>query len=354
MAEASVLVPNALDPFSGASVSPDDPFEPLPDIILRSSDSVDFHCHKAILAHASPFFSDMFGAASGNEDIHKNGTVVIPLVEPSSVLYGLLPRVYPAHTSRPFSLTDPADLNDILAVHEAANKYQMVRTQGLIEDMLLNSPLLDAHPHRFFAIGSIRNINPLVRKAALCTLRDTANPVIPFIPEFEAITGNRAIELVNFLHRCGQRAQALSSSTVSVHSEMITRWEDYPTVPTHRAANSQPLVWWRAQGHADHCGSMPEREGGVWTQEVLPPQWYRTHVRQVANTLRLVPNGRTARTAALDVAPAERAAITACPACAQDALHDLAYFGEQLEVIINQSNEEVADEIWKPETVTNN
>ncbi|KAJ7785224.1 hypothetical protein DFH07DRAFT_948297 [Mycena maculata] len=341
-APADTPVPNAAEPFSGAPVDVDDRFEPLPDIILRSSDFIDFHCHKNILAHVSPFFSDMFGAVSGNQDIQKDGKAVIPLVEPSTVLYGLLPRVYPAHTSRDFTLTDPLDLNDICAIHEAANKFQMVRAQALIEDMLLHSPLLDFHPHRFFAIGCIRNITPLIRKAALCTLRDTINPVIPFIPEFELITGNRALELVNFFQRCALRAQSIAGNTNSVHNE-----GRHHTVIKSHEASGQPFVWWRADGHAAQCGPTDEKVGGIRTQEILPPQWYRNHVRQVANAVRFVPNGATAHTAAVDVAPAERAAIAACPECAQYALRDLANFASQLKKVVEWSNEEIADTTWE-------
>ncbi|KAJ7780473.1 hypothetical protein B0H14DRAFT_2401057 [Mycena olivaceomarginata] len=134
MSETTTTVPNALEPFSGVAVAPDEIFEPSADIILRSSDSVDFHCHKNILAHAFQFFFDMFraGAVCENEDIHKDGKVVIPMKEPNTVLHRLLALVYPAHTAAPFALTDPTQPDDICAVHEAANKYQMVRTQGLV------------------------------------------------------------------------------------------------------------------------------------------------------------------------------------------------------------------------------
>ncbi|KAJ7445206.1 hypothetical protein B0H11DRAFT_2290997 [Mycena galericulata] len=223
----------------------------------------------------------------------------------------------------------------------------MVRAQALIEDMLLHSPLLDAHPHRFFAIGCIRNITPLIRKAALCTLRDMAtNPVIPFIPEFELITGNRALELVNFFQRCALRAQSIAGSTQSVHHEMLALTEQYRTVITSHEASGQPFVWWREERHGAQCGPTHEFVGGVWSQEVRPPQWYRNHIRQVASALRFVPNGATAHAAAVELAPTERAAVAACPECTQYALHDLANFAAQLKKVVEWSNEETADDTW--------
>ncbi|KAJ7645091.1 hypothetical protein DFH06DRAFT_1476962 [Mycena polygramma] len=348
MSETAVVVPNAPEPFSGTLLAPDEVFEPSTDIILRSSDCMDFHCHKNILAHASQFFFDMFraGAVCENDDIHKDGKAVIPMKEPSSVLHRLLTLVYPAHTASPFTLTDASQLDDICAVHEAANKYQMVRTQGLVENMLLNSPLLDAHPHRFFAIASIRGIIPLVRKAALATLRDTVDPEVPFIPEFEAITGNRVQELNNFIQRCGKRAQGLAGNTLSVHAEQLARSDDYAELITRNDTSGTPFVWWREEGHGTSCGPRDERVGGIPTQEVSPPQWYRHHMRQVATALRLLPNGATAQAAAVDVASAERVGMAACPACAQNGLQDLVNFAPQLVRLVEWSNEQVADEMW--------
>ncbi|KAJ7696180.1 hypothetical protein B0H14DRAFT_2549630 [Mycena olivaceomarginata] len=345
----SIAVPNAREPFSGDPVAPDEVFEPPPDIILRSSDTVDFHCHKNILAHASQFFFDMFraGAVCENDDIHKDGKAVIPMKEPSSVLYRLLILVYPAHTSLPLGLTDPSHLDDICAVHEAANKYQMVRTQGLVENMLVNSPLLYAHPHRFFAIASIRSIVPLVRKVALATLRDTVDPEVPFIPEFEAITGNRVQELNNFIQRCGKRAQGHVLRTISVHVEMLTFPEahdtaEQPLVVTN-ATTGRLFVWWRndALTHGAQCGPTHERLAGIPIEEVHPPAWFRNHLRQVATALRLLPNGATAQAAVVDVGPAERHAIASCPACAQNAPQDLANFASQLVRVVELSNERV-------------
>ncbi|KAJ7032426.1 hypothetical protein C8F04DRAFT_1003925 [Mycena alexandri] len=347
MSVLDIPIPNAPEPFSGAAVAPDEIFEPPTDIILRSSDSVDFHCHKNILAHASQFFFDMFGAVCENDDIHKDGKAVIPIKETSGVLYKLLILVYPAHVSAPFVITDPAQLDDICAVHEAANKYQMVRTEALVEDMLVTSPLVDAHPHRFFAIASIRDIKRLLRKAALCTLRDTVDAEVPFIPEFDAISGNHVRELNNFIQRCGKRAQTLASQTLSIHFEMLARGEDYPTLVTGNDATGQLYVWWREDaGHSTQCGPTTERMGGIPTQEILPPQWYQTHMRQVATALRLLPNGSTALAAAVDVAPAERAAISACPACQQSALQDLVNLASQLARVVEGSNEKVVDEMW--------
>ncbi|KAJ7185250.1 hypothetical protein C8R46DRAFT_936620 [Mycena filopes] len=344
MSTSDTPIPNAPEPFSGAVVAPDEIFEPPADIILRSSDSVDFHCHKNILAHASQFFFDMFGAVCENDDIHKDGKAVIPIKEASGVLYKLLILVYPAHTSAPFVITAPAQLDDICAVHEAANKYQMVRTEALVEDMLVSSSLVDAHPHRFFAIASIRDIKPLLRKAALGTLRDTVDAEVPFIPEFDALTGNHVRALNNFIQRCGKRAQVLASQTLSVHTEMLARADDYPAVAsvTRSEVTGELFVWWRDDaGHSATCGGPTvERMGGIPTQEILPPPWYQNHIRQVATALRLLPNGTTAQVATVDTT------VPTCPACQQSAVPDLVTFASQLARAVEASNEKVVDEMW--------
>ncbi|KAJ6586399.1 hypothetical protein DFH09DRAFT_1308431 [Mycena vulgaris] len=254
--------------------------------------------------------------------IHARRKAIIPLVESSAVLYALLPRVYPAHAAHPFLLVRPADLDDICAIHEGAHKFQMIRTLALIEDTFLTSPLLREDPHRF---DSIRNITALVRRAVLCTLRDTG---------------------------CTLRAQSIASKTVpSLHREMVSRSSEYlalgMAIIVRHGTTGQEFVWWREGDHAPQCGPTNEKVGGMYyTQEVRPPQWYRNHMRQLANSLRLLPNARSAYAEGINVGSDDRAAIAAWLACAQRALHDLVKFSSQLGNFIEALHEQFSNEVW--------
>ncbi|KAJ7701226.1 hypothetical protein B0H17DRAFT_1195505 [Mycena rosella] len=73
-------------------------------------------------------------------------------------LYGLI--LLPAwHAISPFLFTEPAELDDICAIHEAAHKYQMIRTQG-IEHILLSSPLLVIELGKIFEGCALRQDAP--------------------------------------------------------------------------------------------------------------------------------------------------------------------------------------------------
>src|SRR6267142_1704713 len=70
------------------------------DVILRSSDSVDFYVMKVVLSLASSVFDAMFLLHQGEEmnegrDEVKNGLPIIQLEEGSATLCSLLQLVYP-------------------------------------------------------------------------------------------------------------------------------------------------------------------------------------------------------------------------------------------------------------------
>ncbi|PFH50248.1 hypothetical protein AMATHDRAFT_145574, partial [Amanita thiersii Skay4041] len=62
------------------------------DVILRSSDSVDFYFISLLLSAVSPVFSDMFSLnrPGVQQEITNNGLPVVPLPESSKILQFLL------------------------------------------------------------------------------------------------------------------------------------------------------------------------------------------------------------------------------------------------------------------------
>ena len=69
------------------------------DIILRSSDNIDFRVFKLFLSLASPFFETLFDIPqpdeeNGDQEI-KDGLVVVPVTEDSKTLDALLRFCYP-------------------------------------------------------------------------------------------------------------------------------------------------------------------------------------------------------------------------------------------------------------------
>ena len=96
------------------------------DVILRSSDGVDFRVYKVILSKASLFFKDMFtlpppspDSQDDYKDDYKDGAPIITLSEDSASLDLLLRFCYPVE--------DPtlSTIEDVETVMEIGRKYDI-------------------------------------------------------------------------------------------------------------------------------------------------------------------------------------------------------------------------------------
>ncbi|KAI0305827.1 hypothetical protein B0F90DRAFT_929092 [Multifurca ochricompacta] len=90
------------------------------DVILRSSDKVDFYVYRSILSKASPVFKIMFSLRQPS-GTSKNQHSVVDLTEKGSVVAALLMSIYPAVSLS----TEPKTFADAIAVLMAAQKYDM-------------------------------------------------------------------------------------------------------------------------------------------------------------------------------------------------------------------------------------
>jgi hypothetical protein len=83
------------------------PLEPsdIPDanLIIRSSDNVNFRVHKSILTMVSPFFKDLLSLPQPSDGEIVDGLPVVQLSEDSELLNSLISRLYPVPTVTPNS-----------------------------------------------------------------------------------------------------------------------------------------------------------------------------------------------------------------------------------------------------------
>ncbi|KAH9166754.1 hypothetical protein EDB89DRAFT_2246016 [Lactarius sanguifluus] len=70
-------------------------------IIVQSSDKVDFHVHKSLLAMSSPFFKDLLSLPQPPDDELVDGLPVIQLPENADLLNSLISLLYPIPPSSP-------------------------------------------------------------------------------------------------------------------------------------------------------------------------------------------------------------------------------------------------------------
>jgi hypothetical protein len=89
------------------SITPPVTLEPfdVPDanLIIRSSDHVDFRVHKPVLAVSSPFFKDLLSLPQPYDSKTVDGLPMVQFSEDSELLNSLLSMLYPLHPVIPNS-----------------------------------------------------------------------------------------------------------------------------------------------------------------------------------------------------------------------------------------------------------
>ena len=115
---------------SQTPVNPTTSPEPLdvPDanLILRSSDLVNFRVHKPVLAMASPFFRDLLSLPQPSDSESVEGLPVVQLSEDAELLISLVSMLYPIQPVIPNSY------ENVLYLLAACQKYDMVHVQSSI------------------------------------------------------------------------------------------------------------------------------------------------------------------------------------------------------------------------------
>ncbi|KAJ7204128.1 hypothetical protein GGX14DRAFT_647634 [Mycena pura] len=347
--QSTPFIRDAPAPFSG---EPDPDNHRAPDFILRFSDGVDFHVHKDFLKLTSDFFDGMFSIpkANGPDDLSRDGLTVLTMAEPNKVLYRLLSLAYPAQSVAGYTAAE-ADLDVVLALHEAAKKYGFFRVLKLLKEMLPNISFAEAHSHRLFAIARLQELPVLVRKAALHTLKLDVAPSAVKFPEMKLLTWDAVQNLFDFHHACGVAAQSIILRTMSSveggptyrSSHYRGREHEKPLFLVYNWGTQRLFVWWDLKAkHGEECG--PARMAGLYQPATLTPaHWFLSHMQSLSYQLRLQPSHESVKQRVLGVAGFNRESIDACPACSEKADRDLATFASQLAVCIEESNMKLAD-----------
>ena len=148
----------------------DSPFDDTDaEIVLRSSDNVDFYVHKWPLSRASSVFKDMFSIPSpnnpSNADELKDGIPIVHMTENSAVLDTILRLSYP--TDKP---SISSELSFVRALSEAMDKYAMIKTfPQTLESVMLEAAAV--HPFAVYAIACHYQMFEIANRIARATLR---------------------------------------------------------------------------------------------------------------------------------------------------------------------------------------
>ena len=215
-------------------------------LILRSSDSVDFPIAEALIRFVSPFIDTKF-PLKDDEKIDGRPVIIVP--ERSEVLRGLLNIIYPGGD----------DDHDVLDCHlfgemvRAARKLEISTAEKQLKKQ--GTALACKEPLRMYAIATSFDFVEVAKIAALNTLSEPLQDMT-FVEEFNQITGADLFRLMRFRFSCAEAVRnVVKDSTVhaecgfqdlrshiyhlpsdgSVSDEVYQRLEDCPRGDTYRA-----------------------------------------------------------------------------------------------------------------------
>ncbi|KAN0123110.1 hypothetical protein V8E52_003063 [Russula decolorans] len=140
---------------------------PIADVILQSSDLVDFYVHRSVLIVSSPFFRDMFSLPQPPNGAGPNALPVVQLPEDAETLDCLISMLYPVPPEMPSSS------DNVLALLAAAVKYDMDTVQSSIRAEINRRGLLSSTPAELFhvyAVAFSKGLIPEMESSARLTL----------------------------------------------------------------------------------------------------------------------------------------------------------------------------------------
>jgi hypothetical protein len=132
------------------------------DLIIRSSDGVQFRVFKLFLSLASVVFRDMFLLPQQNEDNTLDGLPVVELTETSNTIHNMLSLCYPTSQITHESLI----LSDVVNLLEVTRKYDMEGAQKVAMELLTKPRFLTEEPLRVYAIACRLRNGPIAKLAA--------------------------------------------------------------------------------------------------------------------------------------------------------------------------------------------
>ncbi|KAI0658541.1 hypothetical protein C8Q70DRAFT_917326, partial [Cubamyces menziesii] len=181
---------------------------PTADVILRSSDAVDFRLHSALLSLASPVFRQMLedrlaertpGPPAKDSTAVCYGVIFVP--EDSATLAALLSHVYPL--TRP----SPPSFSALKSLLAAAYKYDIAPLISSLRLALLS--YLPSDALRVFAVAHRFNLPAIRAAAAKALLRISYQELRHrYVEELEEIPAADYFRLLVYHDQCGQAAAA--------------------------------------------------------------------------------------------------------------------------------------------------
>lgn len=204
------------------------------DVILRSSDLVDFHVYKLILSLASPVFETMFTLPTtsssdtmmADDDDHRHGLSVVNLTEDSCTLDAILRACYP-------NVGPHLDgLDAVFRILQAAEKYEIRAFDDLAKARM--ESFVEAEPVRAYVIACRFGFKEVAVRAARSCLRLVFDDLVTERPpELASATSLQYQNLLQYHRKCGKIASQITASCEwfqECHQMLIPNlnWDEIP------------------------------------------------------------------------------------------------------------------------------
>ncbi|KIL69207.1 hypothetical protein M378DRAFT_21414 [Amanita muscaria Koide BX008] len=191
---------------------------PAANLVLRSSDSVDFHVLEGLMRLVSPHFDSLFPL---NNPHSKDGRAVIRVAEDSKTMHQLLSIIY--------HHIDEVDIQDFelyTSIVKAVRVYRMAIIESKLRKQALVSRLDASESLRMYALATTLQWGDVAKAAALNTLPEPLDEISD-LKELSWITGADLYRLVSFRFRCGDAAcRSLKEDRGFTHHG-LDRWQSY-------------------------------------------------------------------------------------------------------------------------------
>jgi len=239
------------------------------EVIIRSSDNVDFRVFKLFLSSVSVVFKDMFAIPQGPTDVTqvdqemKDGVPVISITEESQIVERLLMFCYPNIL---ISVPVLKTVDEILPMLEVAIKYGIEMLESRMREALFRPPVVEKRAMQLFVIAYHHRWEKEMRIAARHTLVQPAWNGL-YVAELESITGGDLHRLQQYRLECATAATRVAKKIGWVKRDNID------------------LL------HCNACEPVQKIEIGWMTFRL--GAWWTNYMRKAAEELAKKPRGDT-------------------------------------------------------------
>lgn len=169
------------------------------DVILRSSDNVDFRVFKCILSLASPVFKDMFTLGSTLQQQEPHSLSIVSMSETGKTLEALLGLLYPG------AIVKLAFFEQAKSLIAAVVKYDMSeRVTSRLKELIIEKFMCPGHAVSLYSIACQHGWQDLAEKAARATLeiKDLGRASHHY-PELDDLSAAAYQRLLEYHYTCG-------------------------------------------------------------------------------------------------------------------------------------------------------